>query len=228
MAIHLLFKLDRRREIPCNDKNNDTSMVNLLRLLSEAERIVKETDCKGSSSTSYSSNSEFCLDLHENKNDDDPFTPSIFDSIKSIDRSLSSACNTFQMMNNDCTTDPFEPTPLGPNIHVVQDVDLSTLNGNSRSSHATSNPNLSSRFQWTPLTLGVVSQPRPVYTASASSNFASSVESSPSKLSNTRKYQDEQWKIRFQELLAFQQQHGHSLVPHACPENPKLSQWVKR
>ncbi|KAG7336773.1 helicase domain protein [Nitzschia inconspicua] len=43
-----------------------------------------------------------------------------------------------------------------------------------------------------------------------------------------RRYQTCQWDDRFQELLLFQQEHGHLLVPHSYPPNPKLSQWVKR
>ncbi|KAG7373006.1 helicase domain protein [Nitzschia inconspicua] len=43
-----------------------------------------------------------------------------------------------------------------------------------------------------------------------------------------RKYQASQWDDRFQELLLFQQEHGHLLVPHSYPPNQKLSQWVKR
>ncbi|KAG7359854.1 helicase domain protein [Nitzschia inconspicua] len=43
-----------------------------------------------------------------------------------------------------------------------------------------------------------------------------------------RKYQTSQWDDRFQELLLFQQEHGHLLVPHSYPPNQKLAQWVKR
>ncbi|KAG7372861.1 helicase domain protein [Nitzschia inconspicua] len=49
--------------------------------------------------------------------------------------------------------------------------------------------------------------------------------SAPIRLHN---YQTSQWDIRFQELIAFHQEHGHLLVPHSFPPNPKLAQWVKR
>ncbi|KAG7372988.1 helicase domain protein [Nitzschia inconspicua] len=43
-----------------------------------------------------------------------------------------------------------------------------------------------------------------------------------------RKYQTSQWDDRFNELLHFQQEYGHLLVPHSYLPNPTLSQWVKR
>jgi hypothetical protein len=44
----------------------------------------------------------------------------------------------------------------------------------------------------------------------------------------TRKLQSDQWNDRFQDLLKFQQDHGHMFVPNNYPSNPPLSQWVKR
>ena len=44
----------------------------------------------------------------------------------------------------------------------------------------------------------------------------------------SRKYQAGQWDHRYNELLQFQAQHGHMLVPHSYPPNQKLAQWVKR
>ena len=43
-----------------------------------------------------------------------------------------------------------------------------------------------------------------------------------------RGYQSEQWSDRFQDLVHFQRQRGHCLVPHNFQENPTLAQWVKR
>ncbi|CAJ1932802.1 unnamed protein product [Cylindrotheca closterium] len=38
----------------------------------------------------------------------------------------------------------------------------------------------------------------------------------------------EQWNMRFQELVDFQKEHGHCLVPMYDHASPKLSNWVKR
>jgi hypothetical protein len=43
-----------------------------------------------------------------------------------------------------------------------------------------------------------------------------------------RRYQTGLWNDRYQDLLVFQEQHGHLLVPHSYKPNQKLSQWVKR
>lgn len=43
-----------------------------------------------------------------------------------------------------------------------------------------------------------------------------------------RKFQTGQWKDRFEELLAFREDHGHLCVPHSYPPNQHLAQWVKR
>jgi Helicase associated domain len=41
-------------------------------------------------------------------------------------------------------------------------------------------------------------------------------------------FHKEQWYQRFQELLQFHKDHGHSAVPHTYPPNPALANWVKR
>lgn len=43
-----------------------------------------------------------------------------------------------------------------------------------------------------------------------------------------RDYEADQWTERFTELLQFKDANGHCLVPHTYPQNPLLSQWVKR
>mmetsp|Transcript_8613 Transcript_8613/g.13276 ORF Transcript_8613/g.13276 Transcript_8613/m.13276 type:complete len:410 (-) Transcript_8613:132-1361(-) len=43
-----------------------------------------------------------------------------------------------------------------------------------------------------------------------------------------RPYQEEKWKERFEDLLAFRRENSHCLVPHTFPENPTLARWVKR
>jgi hypothetical protein len=40
--------------------------------------------------------------------------------------------------------------------------------------------------------------------------------------------QESKWESRFQELVAFQLQHGHCCVPTKYKEDPSLAQWVKR
>ncbi|KAG7373509.1 helicase domain protein [Nitzschia inconspicua] len=59
-----------------------------------------------------------------------------------------------------------------------------------------------------------------------STDSATTSYSSPSiRLSD---YHTSQWGSRFKELLLFQQEHGHLLVPYFYLPNSKLSQWVKR
>jgi hypothetical protein len=43
-----------------------------------------------------------------------------------------------------------------------------------------------------------------------------------------RPYQSEQWDERFQELVEYQQNNGHCLIPVRWKENPALALWVKR
>ena len=43
-----------------------------------------------------------------------------------------------------------------------------------------------------------------------------------------RRYQQTQWTEQFEELLKFNEQHGHCAVPHSNPENQVLARWVKR
>jgi hypothetical protein len=50
----------------------------------------------------------------------------------------------------------------------------------------------------------------------------------PSKKRRIRKYKEDQWNKRYQELLLFRNDEGHVMVPHCYPQNRKLAQWVKR
>jgi hypothetical protein len=88
--------------------------------------------------------------------------------------------------------------------------------------------------------------PTPV--RSDNSTFASSVRPSPIPLyalcsfggngtvnaetvsdkARPQRYQQGPWNTRLQELLDFQKEHGHAMVPHLYKKNPQLSQWVKR
>jgi hypothetical protein len=225
----LLFKSEP--QISFNDTNmmennvvESTDMAQLLRLLSVAEHIVKETDFEKDHDLI-----EEYVDLFESTND--TFAPSIFDltslpplrqthniinpssSSSAIPGSSSSVINNNHNISGN--TDPFEPTPIGPCINVVRDMPLSCVFGARVAQN-------SDYFPWP----DVVSknsaslEPVPLATPSSKSNSSSS--------NNSRKFQDEQWKQRFQDLLDFQHKHGHLLVPHAYSKNTKLSQWVKR
>ncbi|KAG7340228.1 helicase domain protein [Nitzschia inconspicua] len=66
----------------------------------------------------------------------------------------------------------------------------------------------------------------PFYIGIGSPSRNTSDESSASV--RLRKYHTSQWDDRFQELMAFRQEHGHLLVPHSYSSNQKLAQWVKR
>lgn len=41
-------------------------------------------------------------------------------------------------------------------------------------------------------------------------------------------FHEEKWSQRYEELLAFQQKHGHAGVPHTYPPNQQLARWIKR
>jgi hypothetical protein len=43
-----------------------------------------------------------------------------------------------------------------------------------------------------------------------------------------RSYQEEQWYIKFDELVAYKRMHGHCQVPHGYVLNPTLARWTKR
>ena len=52
--------------------------------------------------------------------------------------------------------------------------------------------------------------------------------SSSSSSARFRSYQTDTWNERFCDLLNFQKEFGHCLVPHNWPGNVALAQWVKR
>jgi hypothetical protein len=55
-----------------------------------------------------------------------------------------------------------------------------------------------------------------------------SLSSEQVKKRRVRKYKEDQWNVRFQDLLRFRAEEGHVMVPHSYPKNQKLAQWVKR
>jgi len=48
------------------------------------------------------------------------------------------------------------------------------------------------------------------------------------EISRFHRFQADQWKERFQDLIDFHEEHGHCLVPYNYPEKQLLAQWVKR
>jgi len=63
-------------------------------------------------------------------------------------------------------------------------------------------------------------------------NGCSSISTSPSNNSKgvrrSRSLVSKSWNVRFQELIRFRETFDHCFVPHKYPENPKLSQWVRK
>ncbi|KAG7359447.1 helicase domain protein [Nitzschia inconspicua] len=57
---------------------------------------------------------------------------------------------------------------------------------------------------------------------------SSTVSEQQMKRRRVRKYKEDQWNARFQDLLQFRAEEGHVMVPHSYPKNQKLAQWVKR
>lgn len=57
---------------------------------------------------------------------------------------------------------------------------------------------------------------------------SASLTSQQVKKRRVRKYKEDQWNFRFQDLLQFRAEEGHVMVPHSYPKNQKLAQWVKR
>jgi len=43
-----------------------------------------------------------------------------------------------------------------------------------------------------------------------------------------KRFHEEKWSHRYEELLVFHREFGHSAVPHTFPRNPQLARWVKR
>lgn len=55
-----------------------------------------------------------------------------------------------------------------------------------------------------------------------------SMTTSGKKKKRTRALVSSSWNERFRELIRFRDEHDHCFVPHKYPENPKLSQWVRK
>ena len=54
------------------------------------------------------------------------------------------------------------------------------------------------------------------------------VDPSPCLESRFKPFHEEKWASRYQELVLFYKEHGHSAVPHTYPKNAQLARWVKR
>lgn len=57
---------------------------------------------------------------------------------------------------------------------------------------------------------------------------SSSLSTSSVKRERTRSLVSSSWNERFQELIQFREANDHCFVPHKYPQNPKLSQWVRK
>ncbi|KAG7363750.1 helicase domain protein [Nitzschia inconspicua] len=221
-----------------------SSLPKLLRILDEADHIITETNFEDEYQP-------FCTTTIENFNDlcvdtkSSTVSPSTFDfhrpylpTIEVFEGATctspsSSVFNNHRLSNStNCDSDAIdmnllEPTPIGPHIKVVREVPassffLSPLCRRDRDrpySSSTSSHDLQGVGTTTPMRLFQVAALTPI----------ESMMSSPANISmNAGKYQNDQWKLRFQDLLEFQQLHGHLMVPNMYPKNKKLSQWVKR
>ena len=146
--------------------------------------------------------------------------------------------------------DFLEPTPIGGSIRVVEqmapstflggngcDVNPTTLarrvSGNSVAPLVPLSDDLLHHSGGSAIMVDMPGSPRASVVSSSSIESFSPIangrkSSKSSKKGTSKKYQDDQWNQRFQELLEFRSQHGHLLVPHGYAKNYKLSQWVKR
>jgi len=65
-------------------------------------------------------------------------------------------------------------------------------------------------------------------TESAGDNDCDNDEEDPDDPQRFKKFHEEKWTLRYNELLQFLKDHGHAAVPHTYPANPQLARWVKR
>ena len=161
-------------------------------------------------------------------------------------RSSAPSCGAANMM------DFLEPTPIGGSIHVVEKVappafammgcntmmppaPHPTVRRVSGNSIAPLVPLSGDMSHGSAIMVDMPGSPRASTIVSSSSVESFSPiqngrksSNSKAKKTSSKKYQDDQWNQRFQELLEFRSQHGHLLVPHGYAKNYKLSQWVKR
>lgn len=175
-----------------------SDMTNLLQMLGEAEKIASEG-------------------IYDEIEADESFTPSIFDipSTFHVKAPITTqpAHATHSEFRYSLQEDPFEPTPIGPCIQVVNEIPVTSP---LRFQTSAEKPCGDAPDKEKPQP-----DPKPILQA-----CPRAVSASP--INGNRKFRDNQWNVRFQDLLDFQQKHGHLLVPHAYSKNPKLSQWVKR
>ncbi|KAG7342558.1 helicase domain protein [Nitzschia inconspicua] len=204
----------------------NTSLPRLLRVLDQADHIITKKDFADEyqqfCTTTSGEINELCVEKTCT------ISPSIFDyfhrssapPINGID-GMTVTVPTSSLSNNNCSSNTncdainmnlFEPTPIGPDIQIVRDVPASSFLfiGQRESYQPSSRLNSAHDLQ------GMVTPSGSVETFSANVSI------------NAGKYQEDQWKLRFQDLLEFQRLHGHLMVPNMYPKNKKLSQWVKR
>jgi len=63
---------------------------------------------------------------------------------------------------------------------------------------------------------------------SSKRSFSSYKLMSTEKKKRARSLDPNSWNERFLELLRFRDEHDHCFVPHKYPQNPQLSQWVRK
>jgi hypothetical protein len=210
---------------PSNDVHDALEMDRLVQILSDAEHIVEGQQQEQTSDASVS------LSMFEPINLSALATP--FPCMHS------SACFSTALSCIPNLMDLLEPTPIGGSIRVVDKIAPSPFltgsvicTSNTTARRVSNNsvaPMLSASTDQpshigSAIMVDIPSSPRTVISSSSEEAF------SPTKTSKniSKKYQDDQWNQRFQELLKFRSQHGHLLVPHGYSKNYKLSQWVKR
>jgi len=66
------------------------------------------------------------------------------------------------------------------------------------------------------------------WSASPRSSLPPSPTMQPAKKKRKRCLVSGSWNERFQELIQFREENDHCFVPHTYPQNPKLSQWVRK
>lgn len=139
----------------------------------------------------------------------------------------------FHAFPTECRTDTFilEPTPIGPNGVAVPSFPLNEVLLSSDISQFDALQQLfrvdDLKAYHKPASSPSLSMPLLEQEGELvrSKSVASSMTPQEVRYGDKRK---SQWNKRFLELVAFQEYHGHCLVPMQGYESPELSNWVKR
>ncbi|KAG7340322.1 helicase domain protein [Nitzschia inconspicua] len=190
------------------------------------------------STLSSDSPSEFCRDLEN-----------LLCFLDRAEKVATSACSPFvatKTDNNLLSSFLVEPTPIRPDLEMtVHERHLLMKNNHQHMLppapkendpiYALAGSSISDIFSNADMDPPKLEERENCSSVSPDVSFSigNNCSSQPTKHSSStsirfRKYQTSQWDDRFSELLRFQQEYGHLLVPHSYLPNPKLSQWVKR